>query len=214
MEPLDKKPSWSRRVPKHKIRRLYEQDAIGLHDDDLIDDVGFTLLSRCKSFIEANMAIRGQAPCPLCSHLIPHHGNQEETLTCKECGWELTWGEYLRTIQKKQLSGAEPVIKLFGEYVRDFPVARSYQEKMVQIDRLIHGFHWHQKYGATRPVAVNLIQGRLADVIEFLDTLSYGSKSSPGLQETLEEWTENSKYVRSWSRGLNQALDRPDPRSN
>ena len=98
MEPQGEKPSWSRRVPKHKIRRLYEQDAMGLHDDDLVDDVGFTLLSRCKSFIEANMATRGQAPCPICGHLVPHHGNPEEMLKCQECGWELTWGEYLRTI--------------------------------------------------------------------------------------------------------------------
>lgn len=195
-----KKPSWSLRVPRHKIRRLYEQDAKGIHDDELVDDVGFTLLSRCESFIEANRAVRGQAPCPTCGHWVSHQGNPEERLTCEKCGWELTWGEYFGTIQKKQLSGAEPVIRLFEEYVREFPVAKSYQARMVQIDRLIHGFHWHQKYGATRPVAVNLIDGRLSDVMEFLDNLSYGKESSPGLQERFEEWKERSKYVRSWAR--------------
>jgi len=98
------------------------------------------------------------------------------------------------------LSGGEPVIRLFEQYVRKFPVAKSYQARMYLIDWLIHGFHWHQKYGATRPVAVNLIGGRLSDVIEFLDNLSYGKRSSPGLQEKLEEWKEQSEYVRSWAR--------------
>ena len=200
MEQQCKKPSWHPRVPKHKIRRLYEQDAKGIHDDELVDDVGFTLLSRCTSFIEANRAVRGQASCPICGHLVSHQGNREEMLTCEQCGWELTWGEYFGTIQKKQLSGAEPVIRLFEQYVREFPVAKSYQARMYLIDWLIHGFHWHQKYGATRPVAVNLIDGRLSDVIEFLDNLSYGKESSPGLQEKLEEWKEQSEYVRSWVR--------------
>ncbi|MGD8475031.1 MAG: hypothetical protein PVH59_12995 [Anaerolineae bacterium] len=200
MKQQGKKPSWSPRVPRHKIRRLYEQDAKGIHNEELVDDVGFTLLSRCTSFIEANRAVRGQAPCPICGHLVSHQGNQEETLACEQCGWELTWGEYFGTIQKKQLSGAEPVIRLFEQYVREFPVAKSYQARMYLIDWLIHGFHWHQKYGTTRPVAVNLIDGRLSDVIEFLDNLSYGKESSPGLQEKLEEWKEQSEYVRSWAR--------------
>lgn len=194
----NKKPTWSRRVPKHKIRRLYEYDAKGLQDDELVDEVGFSLLSRCKSFIEANLAVRGQAPCPVCDHSVTHHCKKEEMLTCDVCGWRLSWGEYFGTIQKKQLSGAEPVIELFEAYVHRFPLTKSYQEKMVQIDRLIHGFHWHQKLGATRPVAVNLIQGRLSDVIEFLDTLSSSEGSSPGLDDTRREWIENSQYVRTW----------------
>ena len=202
-----RKPTWSRRVPKHKIRRLYENDAKGLHDDDLVDEVGFGLLSRCKSFIEANRAVRGQASCPVCDHLVSHNGKKEEILTCEVCGWRLTWGEYFGTIQKKQLSGAEPVIELFEAYLHQFPLAKSYQEKMIQIDRLIHGFHWHQKYGATRPAAVNLIQGRLSDVIEFLDKLSYGEESSPGLDDARKEWIENSKYVRTWVNGCNENLD-------
>ena len=96
----------------------------------------------------------------------------------------MTWGEYFGTIQKKQLSGAKPVIELFEEYIREFPVDKSYQVKMCQIDWLIHGFHWHEKYSATRPITVNLIQGRLSDVIEFYDNLSYGNRNSSGLRST------------------------------
>ena len=196
-------PRWSPRVPKWKIRRLYERDAMGICDEDLIDDVGYALLARCKSFLEANMAVRGRAPCPACGHVIVHDGNRETTLCCETCGWTLTWGEYLATIQGKQLSGAEPVLELFGRFVRDFLAAPSARERMYQIDRLLHGFHWHQKYGATRPVAVNLIKGRLTDVIEFLDSLSYGEESTPGLRETHRQWVQDSQYARSWGRGKN-----------
>lgn len=32
-------PEWVRRVPQWKIARIYEDDARGLHDEELIDDV-------------------------------------------------------------------------------------------------------------------------------------------------------------------------------
>ena len=34
---------------------------------------------------------------------------------------------------------------------------------MLLIDRLIHGFHYHQRFGPTRAVAVTLIEGRLRE---------------------------------------------------
>ena len=42
---------WARRVPKSKIRRLYESDASGLLDEDLLEEVGSLLLQRCKSIL-------------------------------------------------------------------------------------------------------------------------------------------------------------------
>jgi hypothetical protein len=70
---------------------------------------------------------------------------------------------------------------------------------MILLDRLIHGYHWNQKFGPTRPVAVNLIQGRLRDVIHFMDKLSYGESSTPGMEEIKEIWVENSKNARKWT---------------
>lgn len=194
----DKIPEWAPRVSKISLRRLYRRDAQGIQDEELVEDVGYALLSRCKSFLEANMAVGGKATCPQCGRIVLHHGDKEEVLRCEPCGWELTWGTYFETIQKKQLSGAGPVIELFENYVHSFLEAQTYREKMYQVDRLIHGFHWHHKFGATRPVAVNLIQGRLPDVIELLDHLSAGNDSTPGVQARREEWITESQYVRSW----------------
>ena len=191
-------PQWAPRISQTKIRRLYEMDALGIHDEELIDDVGYTLRARCQSFLEANEAVHGRAICPVCGRGVPHRGDKAKVLHCEQCGWELTWGEYFETIQHRQLSGAEPVLELFCAFVRHFPSARTPQEKMVLIDQLIHGFHWSLTHDPTRPVAVNLIQGRLGEVIAFLDSLSYGEASTPGTKEQREEWVTNSQNVRNW----------------
>ena len=47
-------PQWSPRVKKHQIKRLYEDDARGIHDEELLEEVGYTLLCRCESFIAAS----------------------------------------------------------------------------------------------------------------------------------------------------------------
>jgi hypothetical protein len=191
-------PRWAPRVPQRKIRRLYENDALGLYDDELIDEVGYSLFARCESFIVANQAVHGQALCPRCSAVVSHSGSKDETLRCT-CGWALTWGAYFETIQHKQLSGAEPVIRLFQKFVDRFPSACSARCKMLLIDRLIHGFHWYYKTNKpTRPVAVNLIEGRLRQVMDFLDELTYGQKSTPGLAETKAEWDQNIRTARGW----------------
>jgi hypothetical protein len=124
---------------------------------------------------------------------------RSRVLPCDACGWELTWGEYYATFRKKQMFGAEPVMQLFRDFVNRFPSARSPREKVLLIDRLIHGWHWYQKHGHTRPVAVNLIEGRLADVIACLDGLTYGEASAPGTRETHAEWVKNSERVRRWA---------------
>jgi hypothetical protein len=187
-------PSWAPRVPQRKIRQLYETDARGIYDLDLIDDVGYGLLARCESFITANGARAGELPCPRCGQTV----HREETLRC-HCGWTLPWADYFRTIQHKQLSGAEPVLRQFEDFVRAFPSAKTPQEKMLLIDQLIHGFHWYYKLGGpTRPVAVNLIEGRLRDVVAFLDCLTYGAKSTTGMVETYTEWDENLQVHPDW----------------
>ena len=50
----DAAPRWAPRVRRSKIRRLYETDALGIYDDELIDDVGYALLARCRSFLAAS----------------------------------------------------------------------------------------------------------------------------------------------------------------
>lgn len=194
-------PQWAPRLPKGLIKRLYELDALGIYDEELIDKVGFGLLWRCQSFIQAVEAFYGQAACPNCGKKIHHNRDKDFLLLCTDCQWQLSWGEYFATIQHKQLSGAEPVIELFSQFIQSFPHLDTPQEKMFEIDRLIHGFHIYYKDNTpTRPVAVNLIEGRLTDVIKFLEDLTLSDTSTLGLHDAKESWQENIQYAKSWGK--------------
>ena len=206
------RPEWAPRISQQDIRRLYEDDARGIRDDELLDEVGYGLLARCESFIAAVEAVRGRARCPRCGAIVEHGARRDELLQC-QCGWELLWRDYFATIQHKQLSGAEPVIELFRYYVKTFPSRATAKEKMLAIDALIHGFHYFLNTGGpTRPVAVNLIEGRLYEVIGFLDELTYGPRSTGGLAQQKQEWDKDVQTARSWRRssrggGIEEAAD-------
>ncbi len=194
-------PAWAPRVPQALIRRLYETDAQGIYDEELLDEVGYALLARCQSFIEANEARAGRVRCPRCSAEITRTWKEQEILRC-DCGWALPWRDYFATIQHAQLSGAEPVLEQFRAYVAGFPLARTPGERMIAIDRLIHGFHWYLKINSpTRPVAVNLIEGRMRRVIAFLDRLTYSGQSTPGLRENYDQWDQLLAVHPEWYPG-------------
>ena len=195
-------PQWAPRVKKEKIRRLYALDAQGIYDSELLEDVGYGLLARCESFLIASRSRDGQLPCPVCAQVVHHDRDRDTVMVCEHCGWSVTWGEYFRHTQHQQLSGADPVLHLFEAFVNGFPKAPDDRRRMFMIDRLLHGFHYWVKQDEiinTRPVAVNLIDARLGDVIDFLDELTFGVGSTPGVQQNHDEWVERSKFARTWS---------------
>jgi hypothetical protein len=195
---VPKAPRWAGRVPRHKIARLYELEARGIVDEALLDDVGISLLLRCQDSLRATEAHKGRAPCPVCDARIPHKWDRE-TLVCEGCGWRGLWCEYLKSYQDKQLC-AGGMEGYFEEFVRDYPRARGPREKLLLIDLLIHRFHREYSGKAVseddpgRPGCVNLIGGRLGEVMRFLDELTYGPSTAPELGATRERWRE---YVRA-----------------
>ncbi len=191
-------PRWAQRVPQAKIKQLYETDARGLYDEELVEEVGWALYARCRSLIEAEAARQGRAKCHRCEGIIVHSCGKEEVLRCPACGWEITWGAYFRSIQRKQLSGPD-LVGIFTEFTSRFPHAARAQQKMVLIDQLLHSFHWNVETGPRRPSAVNLIEGKLWEVIAFLDRLSYGEGSTPGTREQRAAWrTTMSDALERW----------------
>ena len=79
-------------------------------------------------------------------------------------------------------------VEAFRAYVEQFPRARTPQEKMLLIDRLIHAIH-NELFGRPqRPAAVNLIDGDVRTVTALLESLAYGDASTPGTAETKAVW--------------------------
>ena len=177
---------WARRVPKRKIRRLYESDAGGLLDEELLEDVGTLLLERCKCILLVADAQKGSVHCPRCDRRgetsLIERGQapgdpRDQVLVCPACGWRSTWGEYHKSFKRHQLNPGGATAS-FIAYIQNYTAARTPQAKMFAIDRLIHEFHY--SYASlpdqpTRPVGVNLIEGQLSDVIDFLNELTAGA---------------------------------------
>ena len=120
------------------------------------------------------------------------------------CGWTLSWKAYFKTIQGHQLRGGDDVMDPFKDFIRTFPPAQTSREKMILIDQLIHGFHGYIKtMNVRRPVAVDLIKGKMTHVVAFLDELSSTGHSTPGLSDTKALWREALERNHTWYRHLN-----------
>ncbi|HEY3285056.1 MAG TPA: hypothetical protein VGN26_22515 [Armatimonadota bacterium] len=196
------RPRWYPRVSQEKVRRLYESEAAGMLDDDLVNDVGIGLLLRCRSILIATEAHEGRVLCPRCKGIIEHHWDKVAPMVCGGCGWETTWGAYLKTFQGKQLHGGGAVFA-FKAYVERYEGARTAQERMLLIDRLLHAFHHELVNNHTRPAAANLIEGRLGEVIAFLDDLTRGETDTPSVREGGETWESKARHS-AW---LSEAID-------
>jgi len=173
-DPASGKPEWSPRVSREKIRLLYQNDARGIVDEELLDDVGTTLYCRCESILNASDATLGKVHCPGCSSIILRASTyKHEQISCGKCGWTIRWIDYQKTYQHKDLWGGG-----FADSMREFRArweARpSPREKMLLIDRLIHVWHWQfsKERGASRPAAPTFIEGSRKEVIAFLNQLS------------------------------------------
>lgn len=183
-------PLWAPRLRKVQIERLYQSCGRSFLDEELIDDVGYSLYSRCISMLQVSDAIRGNPPCPRCDTTAQLDLDAEPPLfvRCANCGWLCPWEQYQKTYQRKGLfaGGLEPFVK---EYVDRFSATQSARERLVLIDSLIHRFHW-ESAGSThgRPGATSLIEGTMKDIMAFLDRLSYGDNIPPEIERTREEW--------------------------
>lgn len=191
-------PEWAPRLSKLQIRRLYQSCGQGLVDEDLIDDVGFSLYLRCISMLQVSEAIRGNPRCPRCDYTAQMDTEPNPFVRCKNCGWMCPWELYQKTYQRKLLfaGGLEPFVR---DFVQRFPATHSHRERMVLIDSLIHRFHWESDGNDDgRPGATSLIEGKMKDVMAFLDDLTYGDNIPPEIERTREEWRKRW-HGSSWS---------------
>ena len=187
---------WCKKVPQALISRLYNQSVSGICDDDLVDEVGWALYARCESIISATNGFENKRLiCLACGSEVPL---LDHIFNCS-CGFHATWEEFKKSYKGKQLHAAN-ALPIFTAYQKDFPKAKTYGEKLICIDVLIHSFHVKNSYYKTlecydpenesvalnRPTGANLIEGTLTEVILFLDRLS-----------AIEEYSQEKKRWRS-----------------
>jgi len=189
---------WATKVRQDKIRRLYELDARGIVDDDLIEDVGIALYSRCRSILLVSSQGIECLRCAVVFHVEQH--NENSVIVCPAgCGWEITGTQYHNSWRHQDLIGTNT--PAFQEFVDRYPRASSPQQKMVLIDQLIHAFHQSIRYPVPhRAAANNLIEGNHKQVVAFLDTLTYGSGSTSGVQETQASWKQTMQEMQKLRR--------------
>lgn len=180
---------WAKKVSPDKIRRLYNLDAQGIMDEELIDEVAYTFYERCESILTVTEASKGQIKCPECGNLINRDSvDKEQIIKCQNCSWEITWGEYFNSYHQKQLHGGGAV-DVFKNFIVKLPLAKTPQEKMILIDSIIHECHKGLKEGEyNRPVAVNLISGKMNETIKLLDDLANNSGNIPNSNEIYTKW--------------------------
>lgn len=192
--------AWAPRVSKGKIRRLYASDAWGMLDEDLLSDVGTRLYQRCRSIITIDEAQKGRVRCPACDRqgqetIINRpvtRNPMEAVLTCPTCGWSIVWADFVHTYKRRQLNSGG-ALSAFTSFIGQWDASRTPEQKMLAVDRLIHAFHYSfaaRPEMPTRPAGVNLIDGKLTDVIEFMNELSHGPDGLQATIETRQQWEE------------------------
>jgi hypothetical protein len=195
---------WAKKVARRDIQRLYQSDAQGMLDEELLQEIsGKIYLRVCDMFEVMDAQQRGRVRCRSCGARIPQpyrmgRLGKAALLHCKECGWQVTCGEFYESYtRERMLPGSVP--EIFQGFLDRWPKARSSQEKMLLIDWLIHEFHINEGIPG-RPVGENIIQGSKEQVSELIRSLACGPTSTPGRIDA-EDWLERfNNPVRQFSR--------------
>lgn len=160
---------WPEKLDIHKLNKLYQLDAGGIHDEVLADEIGLTLYLRCKCGKEdAERMDKNIIRCHGCGSELD---GDEDFRQCS-CGRQYSYREYRRSFRTNNMpTGA--AAKIFATFIEDWESAKTYQEKMLLIDTLLHEFHLSMISGAThRPVAMNFIDGSRERVDQIISQLA------------------------------------------
>lgn len=160
---------WAPRLQPRLLERLYEADARGFEDLELCDEVGFALHARCETF---ELVRSSRVRCPRCQTVFEVAREGASSCTAAGCGFRTSFDAYWRSVQNHYAFPGRAG-DAFESFYRQYPAARSYRQKIVLIDQLIHSFHVDEKRGApVKSVASKLLEGNKKDVVRFLDQLS------------------------------------------
>lgn len=162
---------WPAMVSRQDLKRLYESDAKGMLDEALLNDIGFTLYTRCVIAREVyDLMEQWKVKCLHCGNVLDY----AELVECP-CGQKYTYREYRKSYRANNMPRGE-ASGIFDKFTADWEKAKETAAKMRLIDNLIHEFHVSSIAGTkNRPVGVNLIQGTKEQVTALIEELAYGN---------------------------------------
>jgi hypothetical protein len=167
---------WAPTVPAHKLVRLYEADAAGLLDDEVLDDVGWRLWERLADVIRVT---NGRVRCPGCGtefQVRTPGGAPDEAVACPGGDWEVTPDAWHGSWRHRDLNGR---CDEFERYVAAWPHARSRRDRMLLIDAVVHALHVASRDDLPGNFAArNFLEGSRPKVVALLDELARGPGSN------------------------------------
>ena len=152
--------------------QLYRRDALGIQDDELLENLGRRFYARC---LDVLMVTDSQVVCVECGtrfEVLWIAQPPERIFSCPTCGWSLSAGDYHASFEHQDLLGGN-ARAAFERFVEDYPRAQGYGQRMLIVDRLVHALHV-----SGNTVLRNLVEGRPAQVLAALDALAAGT--NPG----------------------------------
>lgn len=191
---------WAPKVPQALIWQIYQNDAQGMTNEELLAETGSRLLRRCRSI---QLATSRGLECPRCGMRMQLPESEPWRLlpgphACPnpDCGWQTTPAEWHASWRHRDLLGAA-ALPAFETYLRDYPRAATPQARMLCIDLLIHAFHVSLRDGQPgRSFANNLIEGSHQQVLALLDRLF----ALPG-GASKEDWRASVQKMHARRRG-------------
>ena len=172
---LELRIRWAPMQPSGKLVRLYEQNAAGLVDDELVDDVGWRLWERLSDVLRVT---GGRVRCPGCGAEFQVRGpgrGVDEAVPCPSGDWSVTPGAWHKSWEHRDLNGNCPE---FPRFVDAWPRARTTRDRMLLIDAAVHALHVSSRDDLSGNFAArNFLEGSRSKVVALLDELAYGPGS-------------------------------------
>jgi hypothetical protein len=160
---------WAPLLPFSLVKRLYEAFSKGILDDDLCDEVGIRLYLRCETFI---LVWENKVACPLCRTVFKVEKEGISYCPQEKCGWYTDFKEYWASI-RPYYAWPGRALAAWKEYYENYPGKRTFREKIILIDQLIHSFHIDEKTNLpVKTVASKLFEGKRKVIVQMLDELS------------------------------------------
>lgn len=114
---------------------------------------------------------RGEVECPSCRGVYLVAAQGESPCPSEGCSWSTEPGEYRASIRNHHAHTGRAV-EAFVRFYERYPAARTYSDKILIIDELVHAFHLDETRHPVKSVASKLLEGNKTEAVRFLDRLS------------------------------------------